>query len=144
MKQISLFLINIRINVIQIWTTTKKAPFEAFSDQQVAVSCSSSIKFQVAYSAFSSSHALRLAESEVGFQLKWKWDSWFSIVWFAEVFEAVFMIQKFKFKNYMQVNSLIIRGRQGGTGIPDWKQRGRICRENPFMSETYARGSELT
>jgi len=36
----------------------------------------------------------------------------------------------------MQVNSLIIRGRQGGTGIPDWSvswRRGRICRENPFM-----------
>jgi len=29
------------------------------------------------------------------------------------------MIQKFKFKNYMQVISLIISGRQGGTGIPD-------------------------
>jgi len=42
----------------------KKAPFEAFSDQQDAVSCSSSIKFHVAYSAFSSSHALRLAEGD--------------------------------------------------------------------------------
>ena len=66
------------ISHLSEFTTTKKAPFEAFSDQQEAVSCSSSIKFQVAYSAFSSSHALRLAESEVGFQLKWKWDSWFS------------------------------------------------------------------
>jgi len=34
------------------------------------------------------------------------------------------MIRKFKFKNYMQVNSLIISGRQGGTGIPDTLYRG--------------------
>jgi hypothetical protein len=43
---------------------------------------------------------------------------------FTEVFEAVFMIQKFKFKNYMQVNSLEIKGRQGVTGIPDTLFRG--------------------
>jgi len=44
----------------------------------------------------------------------------------------------------MQVNSLIIRGRQRGTGIPDRSQKGRICRENPWLSEAYAQGSELT
>jgi len=57
------------------------------------------------------------------------------------------MILKFKFKNYMHVIGLIIRGRQGGTGIPDPPVGGqalRICRENPFVNKESARGSELT
>ena len=57
------------------------------------------------------------------------------------------MIYKFKFKNYVQVTSLRIRGRQGGTGIPDPPVGGqalRICRENPFVNKESARGSELT
>ena len=35
----------------------------------------------------------------------------------------------------MQVISAAWRGSQGGTGIPDWSQRGRICRENPWLRE---------
>jgi len=33
----------------------------------------------------------------------------------------------------MQVISEAWRGSQRGTGIPDWLQGGRICRENPWM-----------
>jgi hypothetical protein len=62
--QLTVKMVNVFMLLFE-FTITKKAPFEAFSDQQETVSCSSSIRFQVAYSAFSSSPAFRLAESEM-------------------------------------------------------------------------------